>query len=118
MKSHCARGIARQRPARHVSDQMTLSLSLLCADSDVPQDVEVGQTSELVALAENASSLHEPPIAGNRWQAGSAKLASQQHIDQLKALCATIRVDGGISENVKKVCAALEDNLSSSAAVA
>ena len=90
---------------------------MLCADGEASSDLEIGQTSELVALAQNACSTYDPPSTDSRWLSDPAKTASQQRIHQLQELCASISTDEGIQANIRDVCAALQHNLSEAAVV-
>ncbi|DBA90318.1 hypothetical protein WJX77_000475 [Trebouxia sp. C0004] len=77
-----------------------------------PTDLEVGQASELVALAQGPSSTYLPPAAESSWLSGSSKSQSQIRLQKLQALCAAIRKDEDIGDNVRGMCAALYENLS------
>ena len=93
----------------------TLTSMALTTGPEAPNDLEVGQASELVALAQGPSSTYQPPPAESSWLSSSAgKNESQARLEQLQALCAAIRTDENISQNIRSVCAALQDNLSSS----
>ncbi len=83
------------------------------AGLEASTDLEIGQASELVALAQGPSSTYVPPAAESSWLSGSSKNESHARLDQLQALCAAIRTDEDISDNISHVCAALQDNLSS-----
>ncbi|DBB05842.1 TPA: hypothetical protein ACH3X3_009852 [Trebouxia sp. C0006] len=81
-------------------------------EPETPADLEVGQASELVALAQGPSSTYVPPAAESSWLSGNSKSQSQIRLQQLQALCAAIRMDEDISDNIRSVCAALYENLS------
>ena len=94
---------------QHVSCQERVSF---LAGPEASDDLEIGQTSELVALAQNPVRTYVPPDADNELHHSPEQNASQQRTQQLQALCAAIERDEGVSDSVRKVCAALQHTLS------
>lgn len=95
---------------------LLLRAKLTCkynAGPDPVDDLEIGQASELVALTQGPSTTYVPPEAESSWLSGSNKTDTQSRLDQLQALCASIRTDEDVGNNIRSVCAALQDNLSS-----
>ena len=81
-------------------------------------DVEVGQTSELVSLADSTqlasgnaliwgSRCPATKATGSR-QNGSAMPKLHAHLQQLRRLCAVLHRDPNISDTVRDACTALQ----------
>lgn len=88
---------------------------LLCADADSITDVETGQTSELVAIAEATSSTYAA-IDANSWHPDASDASYEEKssptelrddVQKLTNICTAIQRHKNISSDLRTACEAL-----------
>ena len=91
---------------------------MLTAEPDAHDDLEIGQTSELLAIAQGLSSTYTPPRTEGDVLTANGKNGhempvtdSQVRLEQLQMLCAAVTADAAVSESVRSMCAALQHDV-------
>ena len=77
-------------------------------------DLEAGQTSELVAIAEGTASTYVAPAEVSSWHSESSEADrqdAQTGLLQLQRLCVQLQSNSVVKDDIKKACAAVSNTI-------